>query len=178
MISNLQGLAILDNDGRNRQDSVANELETIYWRRYEAENYFITPDVLRKYVADQYSHLPLFNAFADETEEILSTLILERVFLNENEDFQTWKAAAAQAAQLLWIAKTERIKLSDFAEEFFRRLASRLGHPMLLKKGEFHRLIDWVDRKTINVEVSSKLDRLKQLFESARGPEEVEEIDK
>lgn len=44
-----------------------------------------------------------------------------------------------------WEAKPLRLKLSDFAEEFFRRLADALGHAMLLNKGELHRLVAHVN---------------------------------
>lgn len=78
-----------------------------------------------------------------------------------------WKAASADAARLLWEARTERVKLGDLAEEFFRRLAERLGHAMLLRKGELHRLVRFVDPASIPPEVSEKLDLLGALFDHA-----------
>lgn len=177
MVGNLKGLAILDNDGRNRQDSHNNSLITVYWRRYEAENYFITPQVLKSYVADQYVDMELFGGFANETEEVLSALILERVFSGEQQDYQTWQEAAPEAGRLLWEAKTERLKLSDFAEEFFRRLAQRLGHAMLLKKGELHRLVDYVEPKSIAAEVRTKLDLLLEIFKASSEHEESREAE-
>lgn len=177
MVGGLNGLAILDNDGRNRQDSENNGLKTVYWRRYEAENYFITPEVLRHYVAEQYSDMELFGAFSKESDEVLSTLILERVFAEEEQDYQTWIGATLEAGRLLWNAKTERLKLSDFAEEFFRRLADRLGHAMLLKKGELHRLIRYVDPKSFPSEIGTKLDLLKELFEPASKFTETRKFD-
>ena len=38
LLPELQGLAILDNDGQNRQDRDEGTLKIRYWRRYEAEN--------------------------------------------------------------------------------------------------------------------------------------------
>ena len=35
--------------------------------------------------------------------------------------------------------------ISEIDEEFFRRLAARLGHAMLLRKGELHRLVEFAD---------------------------------
>ena len=173
MVENLKGLAILDNDGRNRQDAENNGLKTVYWRRYEAENYFINPQVLKQYVADQYSDTPLFAGLAAEGEEVLSSLILERVFSGEEQDYQTWRNASADARRLLWEAKTERQKLSDFAEEFFRRLAKNLGHAMLMKKGELHRLVDYVDPQSIPAEVGAKLDLLQEIFKCSREHKET-----
>ena len=71
----------------------------------------------------------------------------------------------------MWEARTERIKLSDLAEEFFRRLADRLGHAMLLRKGDLHRLVEFTDPASIPEEVTAKLDLLAELFDKARPGE-------
>ena len=177
MIPGLRGLAILDNDGGARSDSNEGGLNVVYWKRYEVENYFVTPEVLRRqvaghYAAGHYKDLPLFfGEIRDVSEEVLDALILERVFDGREEDLATWKAARADAARLLWEARTERVKLSDFAEEFFRRLAERLGHAMLLRKGELHQLVRFVDPASIPAEVSEKLDLLEALFDHAHPGE-------
>ena len=173
MIHDLKGLAILDNDGRNPADSDNGGLKIVYWRRYEAENYFITPDILTNFVREEYSDLELFNRFQIETEEVLFQLILERLFGGNTTDYDTWKNADTKASRLLWEAKTERLKLSDFAEEFFRRLAEKLGHAMLLKKGELHRLVPYIERATVSQEVTDKLDLLLSLFKVSIQHEET-----
>ena len=173
MIPGLRGLAILDNDGGARSDSDEGGLNVVYWKRYEVENYFVTPEVLRRQVAEHYKDLPLFfGEIRDTSEEVLDALILERVFDGREQDLDTWKAARADAARLLWEARTERVKLSDFAEEFFRRLAERLGHAMLLRKGELHRLVRFVDPASIPAEVGGKLDLLREIFDHANPGEE------
>ena len=173
LVPDLRGLAILDNDGKDRADSDEGGLRIVYWSRYEGENYFITPEVLRAFVDAHYEDIPLFAPGDADIREVLDDLIRERVFGNRSRDFNTWKKADADAARLLWDARTERIKLSDFAEEFFRRLAARMGHAMLLRKGELYRLIELVDPETIPQEVSEKLDLLAELFEGARPGEEA-----
>jgi hypothetical protein len=65
------------------------------------------------------------------------------------------------------------VKLSDFAEEFFRRLAAKLGHTMLLRKGEFYRLVAFVEPQELPEEVTEKLDLLAVLFAGAAPDEEV-----
>ena len=173
MIPGLRGLAILDNDGGARSDSDEGGLNVVYWKRYEVENYFVTPEVLRRQVAEHYKDLPLFlGEIRDMSEEVLDALILERVFDGREQDLDTWKTARADAARLLWEARTERVKLSDFAEEFFRRLAERLGHAMLLRKGELHRLVRFVDPSSIPAEVGGKLDLLREIFDHANPGEE------
>jgi hypothetical protein len=171
LIPNLNGLAILDNDGKSRQNAYENEgaLTIVYWRRYEAENYFITPEVLSRFAREHYADMDLFGGFRNEIEDVLGQLILERMFGSVEADFQTYHASSPEVARLLWEAKTERLKLSDFAEEFFRRLANQLKHAMLLKKGELHRLIAYADTQSIPAEVSEKLDLLEVLFKTTHN---------
>lgn len=167
LLPHLKGLAILDNDGRDRQGGTEGALHLSYWRRYEAENYFVTPDVLRRYAVEQFMDLELFGGFSVEIDEVLDALVLEQVFDSLDADFQAWKQAPTDAARIVWEAKTQRLKLSTFAEEFFRQLAGRVTGGMLLKKGELHRLVAMVDSKMIAAEVVEKLDLLNTLFESA-----------
>jgi ABC-type multidrug transport system ATPase subunit len=174
LLPDLRGLAILDNDGRDRKSSTEGALTLSYWRRYEAENYFVTPDVLRRYAQAQLADMELFGGFRNEIEEVLDVLLKEQVFDSIEADFLAWKQSPAEAARMVWEAKTERVKLSTVAEEFFRRLAARVGGQMLLKKGELHRLVALVDPKNIPAEVTEKLNLLAELFQAARPPEAVD----
>jgi ABC-type branched-subunit amino acid transport system ATPase component len=171
LLPGLKGLAILDNDGRNRQAHRDNALEITYWTRYELENYFITPDVLRDYTQKHIE--PLFQS---QAVDVLDTLIREQVFAGKDADFQTWKSLPPDAARLLWQAQTQRIKLSDFAEEYFRRVAEVAGGPMLLRKGQLHVLVRHTDPAHIDDEVRQKLDLLQRLITHARPDEPADPI--
>lgn len=174
LLPDLRGLAILDNDGQNRQDRDEGALAIRYWRRYEAENYFITPELLRNYALNHY---PSDNLFADATrsaiDEALSEVVREFVFDGNDEDLRAWQHSPPDASRLVWEAKTERRKLSTLAEEFFRRLAQKLGGPMPLKKGELHRLVQYAPTAAIPAEVTQKLDLLADLFKIALRNEEI-----
>ena len=172
LLPQLKGLAILDNDGRNRKSRLNSPLQLAYWKRYEAENYFITPELLRNYAKTQYPSNDLFFQQTQQAiDEVLNDLVLEQVFDNAQADFDAWTQAHAEVARVLWEAKTERCKLSAFAEEFFRRLAARMGGQMLIRKGELHRLVAHVSPSTIPTEVKEKLDLLGNLFRAA-APDE------
>ena len=173
LVPGLVGLAILDGDGRERPDVDEGGLRIAHWRRYECENYFVTPEVLTAYAREAYAEAPLFGRFENEIDAVLAELILERVFSGRTRDFRTWQGLDADATRLLWTSSTGSIKLSDFAEEFFRRLADRLGHAMLLRKSELHRLVDFADPDSIVDEVTEKLDLLASLFATARPGEEA-----
>jgi hypothetical protein len=166
----LQGVAILDNDGQNRQDRDEGALKIRYWRRYEAENYFITPELLRRYARGQYPADDLFNQQAHSAvDAALDETLRDRVFDGSQADLDTWQQSPADAARLIWEARTERRKLSTIAEEFFRCLAGKVGGGLLLKKGELHRLVPHAElASTAETEVRAKLDLLQQVFEQAR----------
>lgn len=176
IIPGLQGLVILDGDGQSRQDWERGPLKFRYWRRYEAENYFITPDVLRNFALNQYPADELFSVSAPAAiEEVLSEALTDRVFDGNEDDYRTWREASAEAARLVWEAKTRALKLSDVAEDFFRRLAYRVGGPMLLRKGEFHRLVPLAPLSpAAEREVREKLDCLEAVFRVAKAREEQE----
>lgn len=171
----LKGLAILDNDGKDRSGATLGALTISYWRRYEAENYFVTPSLLREYAQRQYGDMDLFGGHRAEIDEVLDGLVLEQIFDGITSDLDTWNGLPQDAAQLVWVSKTERRKLSTFAQEFFRRLAQRLGGPMLLTKGELHRLVTYAPVASIAQEVTEKLNLLQTLFARAVPPEAVEE---
>lgn len=164
LLPGLRGLAILDNDGANRRSRALGDLTISYWKRYETENYFITPALLERYALEQYRDLELFDGYRPEINEILALLVIDKVFDGDESEFKTWRGSSPDAARLIWNAKTERLKLSTFAEEFFRRLSAKLGGSMLLRKGELHRLVAFVALETIPPEVSEKLDLLRNLF--------------
>lgn len=62
------------------------------------------------------------------------------------------------------------MKLSDFAEEFFRQLADALpNRPTLLRKSTLHRLIPHADPVAIPQEVREKLDLVEELFDDGQA---------
>ncbi len=167
LLPGLRGLALLDNEGRNPPDFVDASLQVRHWKRYELENYFVTPELLLRYAAHANRELDLF-AMPDElTRSVLDEAILERIFGGDESDFRIYSESPAEARRLIWDAKTQTIKLSTFAEEFFRRLGSRTAFEMLLTKGELHHLIPFVAAESIPREVIEKLDLLEELFRQA-----------
>lgn len=170
LLPELQGLAILDNDGQNRQDRDEGALKTLYWRRYEPENYFITPELLRSYALAQYPTDDLFSQQGREAvEDALAQTLRDDIFAGSQADYDTWSASPADAARLIWEARTERRKLSAVAEAFFRRLAQMTGTAMLLTKGELHRLIPHAQlTPAAETEIRQKLDALEPLFKRAQ----------
>jgi hypothetical protein len=171
LLPGLRGLAILDNDGRPRsQQSMASDpaLKIAFWKRYEIENYFVSPALLREFASSHYREDDLFESRRQSViDQVLDRLLLDDIFGGIEADLAAWREAGDHAARLLWEAKTERIKLSEFAENFFRRLAQHLGEPLLLRKGEFHRLVKLVPIQSVPAEVREKLNLLQDVFQNA-----------
>lgn len=167
LIPDLRGLAILDGDAAGKADSMNGELQTVRWRRYEAENNFVTPELLAAFAADACREMELWGGHAEAIRQVLEELTLEKVFQNNQDDFKVYKSLPQDGGTLLWESKTERVKLSQFAEEFFRRLAARTSQPMLCRKGDLHRLVAFMDPGRIPKEVGEKLDLLGELFRGA-----------
>ncbi|MDI7774216.1 ATP-binding protein [Asticcacaulis sp. EMRT-3] len=168
ILPKLHGLAVLDNDGKNRTNLDAGALKIRYWDRYEAENYFITPQLLLDYVTKENSDTPLFGSFSSEANEVMDSLILSEVFNGREDDFAIWKGAEGAASKLIWTTATKNKKMSSFAEEFFRQFSIRVGNPMLLRKSDLHTLVPLYG-DILDKEVSEKLDALDDLLKRA-GP--------
>lgn len=171
IIPQLEGLAILDGDNQGRRDFDEGKLKVVYWKRYEIENYFITQDLLEEYTMKHYGAMELF--YSKEVSRIRDKLIYERIFEGDKKSFLTWKKASPDVAALLWQAKAERIKLSDYAEEYFKELGEALQHTALLTKGTLHELVPLVDSAEIHGEIGEKLDLLRHLFENANSMSEA-----
>jgi hypothetical protein len=117
--------------------------------------------------------LGLFAVDSAQTDEVLAGLIEEKVFGGDRDHYLVWKNAASDASRLIWESTTQGLKLSSFAEEFFRRLRDRTGLDMLLTKGEFHRLVEFADLGGLSREVSDKLDMIADLFQEAAAVADV-----
>ena len=162
MIPDLRGLAIRDNDGKQHREGEQGGLQLRMWKRYEPENYFITPELLLAW-ADH--HLPQEDLFAQSRQELLNALILKEVFDGSQEDFENYQKADRSTRKTLWRAQTQSKKLSLFAEEFFRRLARETGTRMLARKGDLHSLVALCDPGELNGEVQENLDVLLRLLQ-------------
>ena len=168
MIPGMCGLAILDADKSQRESWADQGLSVSYWKRYEIENYIVTPQTLRLAVEDEYGDGSLDILVVDQ---VLEELISERIF-TEVDELDVWRNADPAIKRVLWRNSTSSVKLSDFAEEFFRRLAKYLSRPMLLRKADLHRLVAFVDVAEIPDEIVEKLDLLGALFNTPSHSED------
>ncbi len=165
VIPNLVGLAILDSDAKNQADFHEGGLDIVHWRRYECENYYINPEVLRRFTMQKYKEYSLLiNVIEDEISKVIDRVMLVYVFRGSVENLRTWKDLSPEGKRLLWESKTENIKLSRFAEEYFRKLAERLDLMELIGKKDLYEVVAFTDPQLIPGEVVEKLDLIYQLL--------------
>ena len=158
-VPGLMAFALFDNDNYNRSDKIEGSIATVYWKEYEIENYFINPDVLKKFVEDRYKRAERELFMHEDVEVFLQSLdeiLLSKAFENKTEVLEQYHKGSRDVKRFM----LRSIKMSDFAEETFRRYAEKMGQPMLLTKGEFYRLVPFCPMEDIPKEVSEKLDLL------------------
>lgn len=160
LLPDLRGLEILDNDNRGLQNSQDGGFTRLPWKRYELENYIVTPQLLMEWAQPTVADL-----FADQRAAILSQLLLDSVFASNDADFQNYLQANPSTQSTLWRAQTQTQKLSLLAEEFFRRVAQATATPILLRKTDLYRLIERQDLALIDPEVGEKLDAIQLLLQ-------------
>lgn len=161
MLPGLRGLAIYDHDGRPRREVHGGGLSELQWRRYEPENYFVTPELLERWVASKLGPQELF---ATARTPVMTQLLKDRIFAENPEDLETYQRADESTRKAFWRAQTQHLKLSTFAEEYFRRIGAATATPMLLNKGSLHELIEACDPADLNGDVKEKLDALMDLL--------------
>jgi ABC-type branched-subunit amino acid transport system ATPase component len=159
ILPDLRGLEIIDNDNRGVSPSDAGGLQRSPWKRYEIENYFVTPQVLLDWAQPDSADL-----FSDQRIATLDQLMLTMIFDDSASDFNNYRSANPATQDTIWRAQTQARKLSLFAEEFFRSLAQATGSPILLRKRDLYRLIDRYPADSIDPEIVQKLDAIHRLL--------------
>jgi hypothetical protein len=94
----------------------------------------------------------------------MGQLMEELIFIENPEALHEYLRGDATMRRAFWRAQTQHLKLSTFAETYFRRLSHATKTPMLLRKGSLHQLIEWCDPAELNGDVEAKLNALLELF--------------
>ncbi|MCX6581989.1 MAG: AAA family ATPase [Candidatus Aminicenantes bacterium] len=157
-VPDFKGIALFDGDGLERDDDIREELAVVYWKNYELENYFITPEVILDFTADYYEQAgALFKSANYECmKEIIEQRLLVDVFSGDGEQLKEYYKASKSLRRTL----LRNLKMSRFTEQVFMEFARKQNEPFLLNKGEFYRLIEFTPKDDIPKEVSEKLDLL------------------
>lgn len=156
----LKGIAIFDRDRGTREDKSTDDLVILYWQNYELENYFISPDILCAYASDQFGREgELFQAaMLVSFRTIVDRCLLDEVFAGDEKQLQEFHNASSGLKRTL----LKNVKMSDFAEKIFTQFAQKQKQPVLLNKGDYYKLVHFINADEIAHEVHDKLDMLAQ----------------
>ena len=163
MIPDFVGLGIFDSDGNNNNDGKYPEgLSIIKWKKYELENYFISLNVLDQYFEDIVDGVDnIYYQFYLKAKE---NTIIQWLFNGKIDDYKTYQASSPDAQQLLWVTSTRNKKMSEFMgilmDEFVE--LSGLSYPM--RKGEYYKLIPYMDPENVDAEITSALDAIEKVL--------------
>ncbi len=155
-VGEFKGIAVFDSDDRDIRDMIESDLAVVYWKNYELENYFITPELILKFIETRYeSEAPLFKSPAYSLmKEIIDQRLLIEVFSNDKNQLREFRQSSKNLRRTL----LRNLKMSKFTDQVFEEFAKSQNQPILLKKGEFHQLIEFMDVEDIPAEVTEKLD--------------------
>jgi len=161
-VEGFKGVAVFDSDGRDLVDQHEDDLAVCYWKNYELENYFITPDVLIRFADELFeSEGGLFKPVQHASfVEALNECLLEDVFDGDDVQLAEFNAASRKLQRTL----LRNTKMSAFAERIFKQFANKQGQPILMNKGNFYRLVEFVDVADIPAEVTEKLDLIADML--------------
>jgi hypothetical protein len=155
IVPEIKGLAIFDSDNFDKEDEITDKLSIIYWKNYEIENYFITPETLLKYADSQFAKDGLFQESNNDIfKETVSDVLLSAVFSNDKAQLTEYYNASSGLKRTL----LKNIKMSQFAENVFEGFSLKTGGPILLRKGQFYTLVQYCVKEEIPDEIKQKLD--------------------
>jgi ABC-type cobalamin/Fe3+-siderophores transport system ATPase subunit len=167
-VPELKGFALFDGDNYNRTDIINDAIATVFWKEYEIENYFLSPQVMIDFIRDRQKK-PEQDLFRHEDVEIfkqvLDEVLLEKIFDNSRDVLEQYYKGGRDLKRLL----LRSFKMSGLAEEVFRRYAEKMNQPVALTKGEFYRLVPFCPAEEIPKEVPEKLDMLVRYLDYAGG---------
>lgn len=154
----LKGVLLVDQLGK-QLNNATEDLKELMWTRREIENYLMFPEVLEAWAIGRpvsASAGPLFDtAEAEHRRQLMSDCIGELVIplaLKDRNDS--------------WWVKTKAT--DEFLDRLFDRYFQRLGLPNLLRKSDYHQLVDFIAAEGVLPEVIEKLDAIAVMAGKAR----------
>ncbi|MBQ6009908.1 MAG: AAA family ATPase [Kiritimatiellae bacterium] len=167
LVPDLRVIAVLDSDGsKKRADEVLNDdFKIVRWKKYELENYFITPERLSEFikqlVGGQEGELfAVSEQCAEDIANAIDKALSEYVFDGDMTKVHEYHEASVTIKNKL----LSDVKASGFAETVFEEFARLRGSPVLLNKGSYCMMISLLTPDEVPVEVREKLDVIYEML--------------
>ncbi|MDX1919733.1 MAG: AAA family ATPase [Candidatus Caenarcaniphilales bacterium] len=140
---NLLGVALFDNLNAILQNN--DFYQETQWNKKEIENYLCTKQVLQKWATKKYPH----------HFQVMTTCIEDL-----EKSFETLRKPSPWSSE---------IKVTDdFLNPLFDNFFDKLGLPNSFQKTDYHELIEFLDLKYVDQEVSQKLDLVYTMSQKAK----------
>ncbi len=160
VVPNLKAVAIFDGDNHNHQDEETEDFGVFYWKRYEIENYFITPKVVYAFVREEllklYGDL-FFEKEWRQFEHIFEQTFLLPIFNHNQKALEEFKALPENLKDVQFENFASSKKVSTLLENTFIGFENVTNTKMLLTKSKFYQMIEFTDN-TRQQEINEKLD--------------------
>jgi predicted ATPase len=163
IVPSLKGYALFDSDNELRSDEDSdNGLKIRYWKSYELENYFITPDSVLQFVKNYFKQ-SLGDLFMESKIEKFKTIFqncfITQIFDKDNVLVDLYNSTTSEQQFSLYKANSKNKKVSKILEDTFEQFRDAEGE-LILRKGEFYQIIDFCRIENIDEEVQIKLDEI------------------
>jgi ABC-type cobalamin/Fe3+-siderophores transport system ATPase subunit len=167
-VDEFKGIGVFDSDNKSQKDDIKEDLAIVYWKKYELENYFAYPSVLLRYFRQHYSkiHTGVFYPIVEKNIEIVKNLIdLEiEAFIFDKDKLAFNDYLAQPDALKIRTFKTlsANKKMSQFLENVFYRVRNEKNEALILTKGNFYELINFLEVEEIETEIVDKLNLIQK----------------
>jgi len=163
-VPTLTGIALFDGDNRRKSDEISDDLATVYWKKYELENYFIMPQVIEEFVKAYYAKQFIASSTVQRNlallKEAINQTILEDILNNDAQAVAAYLKLDKALQRQLFINNANNKKLSEFLEHVLQKFSDLNHKPRLLNKGRYYELIPFLPKSAVDSEVTEKLDLL------------------
>ena len=166
LVPELRTIAVLDSDGKKVKDETLNDdFKVVRWKRYEQENYFITPDRLaafiKELVREQEGDLFATSSQCDaDIAKAIDKGLAAYVFDGDETKVVEYHSATATIKEKLFAP----VKASGFAEAVFEEFARLRENSVLLNKGGYYKMIATLTPEQVPQEVRDKLDAIYEMM--------------
>lgn len=163
-VDGFKGIAVFDDDGRDKQDEIENDFAIVYWKKYELENYFITPDLIEMFAQDHYSNIPELFAqpYLNKLKRIIDEETKRYIFNNNEKAFNEYINMPPETKKVMFNNLAIKKKMSLFLENVLKEFSRQIKQPILINKGQFSQLIQYCSPEDIDPEIEEKLNLICQ----------------
>lgn len=122
-VPELKGIALFDSDGQNKTDAieVKTDFALSFWKRYELENYFVTPNTLFKYIETTVKDEKIVAQYA----AIWQQFVLEKLFNKRQQAFESYRKLDKSLQEFQFETLLTNKKASAFLEDYFQTVSKQ-----------------------------------------------------